>query len=188
MVNKRGRPPAGSDARQRLLDAARSRLDAGDLDAASTRELAAAAGVSHSLVNYHFGGRSGLVAAAIALRISPHEVIAVSTDDRGVLDLERLARAFVEVWESPATREPLVAFAREAASGSARSGVFVEYLQHSVFDALASAIGVAQARRVAVAVVGVVFGRYVLRLPAMASLTRAQLAELIRSMLPRTRG
>ncbi len=185
MVNKRGRPPGSSHARDSLLAVARSHLEAGDLDAMSTRALAAEAGLSHSLVNYHFGGREGLVTAVIALRIAPHEVIAASTDARGVLDLDRLTRGFIEVWERPEAREPLLAFAREAASGSRRSAVLVEYLQASVFDALAETIGVERARRAAVVVVGVVFSRYVLRLPAMTVLTRAQLAELLRSMLPR---
>ena len=188
MVNKVGRPADGSHARELLLDAARRHLQAGDLDRTSIRALAAEAGVSHTLVNYHFGGRDGLIVAVVALRIAPHEVIAASTDARGTLDLERLARAFVEVWERPDTREPLVAFAREAASGSRRSAVLVEYLQKSVFDALAASVGAERARRVAVAVVGVVFSRYVLRLPAMTALTRAQLAELLSSMLPRRAG
>lgn len=187
MVNNRGRPAGGSDARQRLLSSARAHLEAGDLEETSTRMLAAEVGLSHSLVNYHFGGRDGLVAAAIALRIAPHHVIAASTDSRGDLDLDRLAHALVEVWERPESREPLVAFAREAASGSARSAVLVEYLQHSVFDALGAVIGSGPARRVAVAVVGVVFARYILRLPAMTALTRAQLTELMRGMLPRRR-
>lgn len=185
MVNKAGRPPGEPRAREMLLNAARVHLDAGDLDRTSGRTLAAEAGVSHTLVNYHFGGRDGLVIAAVALRIAPHEVIAASIDGRGTVDPQRLARGFVEVWERPETREPLVAFAREAASGSRRSTVLVEYLQNSVFDTLAASVGPERARRAAVAVVGLVFSRYVLRLPAMTVLTRAQLAELLLSMLPR---
>lgn len=72
MVNNGpGRPAGAPTARQRLMAAAQSHFDRGDLAAMTSRKLASEVGVSHTLVNYHFGSRDGLVAAVIALRAAP---------------------------------------------------------------------------------------------------------------------
>lgn len=55
----------GDDARSRLLAAALDLLGSGGAEAVSARELGELAGVSASAVNYHFGGREGLLAAAL---------------------------------------------------------------------------------------------------------------------------
>src|SRR5918997_5703859 len=99
MVNKkRGRPAGPSRVRDELLAAARQHLDEGDLARTSTRALAAKVGVSHTLVNYYFGSRDGLLAAAAALQVAPHTVLAAATDERGVLDVPVLLRELVGVW------------------------------------------------------------------------------------------
>lgn len=56
----------GDDARSRLLAAALDLLGSGGAEAVSARELGELANVSASAVNYHFGGREGLLAAALA--------------------------------------------------------------------------------------------------------------------------
>ncbi|WP_156761543.1 TetR/AcrR family transcriptional regulator [Microbacterium karelineae] len=188
MVNKRGRPLGGSDARERLLLAAQKHLDAGDLSETSSRTLAVEAGVSHTLVNYHFGGRDRLLTAAIALRVAPHEVVAASTDSGGEIDLGLLTELFVRIWEDPARGPSLEALAREAAAGSARSGAIVEYIQGAVIGQLTASFGAEKARRAAIVVVGVIFARYVLRVPALATLTPRQVIGTMRSMLPRPSG
>lgn len=183
MVNKRGRPSGGSDARDRLLEAAHEHLDAGDLGTTSVRALAAEVGVSHTLVNYHFGGRDALVAAVVALRVAPHHIVAASRDERGELDLATLIPALVALWERPERRPALVAFARELAADGPRAAALRAYLQRAVFDALAAALGQRRARRVAVVIVGLIFSRYVLRMPSMVSLTPTEVVELMLSML-----
>ncbi|WP_221584689.1 TetR family transcriptional regulator [Microbacterium sp. G2-8] len=185
MVNKRGRPAGGSDARLRLIVATQRHLDEGDLTTTSSRAIAAESGVSHTLVNYHFDGRDGLIAAAIAVRIAPHHVIAAASSG-GRLDLDMLATLFVRLWEDPARRPSLETLARAATAGTPRAEAIVAYLQSSVFDQLSAALGLEGARRTAVVVVGVVFTRYVLRVPAMTSMDPTQLAALMRSMLPRS--
>ncbi len=143
--------------------------------------------MSHTLVNYHFGGREGLRTAAIALRVAPDRVIAASSDATGRIDHGMLAELFVRIWEDPARRPSLETLARDAASGSARAAAIVEYLQESVIAQLTASFGAERARRAAIVIVGVVFTRYVLQLPAMTSLTPRQTIETMRSMLPRRR-
>lgn len=184
MVNKRpGRPRGRSTARQALLDAAQEHFERGDLGHISSRELAAEVGVSHTLVNYHFGSREGLVAAAVALRAAPHDVIALSRDAHGALDVARLAHGILAAWEHPEHGERLIGLARRLASGVGAAVPISEYLQNSVFQPLVDDLGREHARRVAVAIVGFLFGRYVLALPMFSSLTREDAGRLLLSMI-----
>lgn len=169
--------------RQQLLDAAQRHFDGGDLPTVSTRDLAAEVGVSHSLVNYHFGSREGLVAATIALRAAPHDVIALSRDDDGVVDLSRLAHGILAVWEHPEHGRRLAEFARRLAAGGGSSDAIGDYIQRSVFEPLAVDFGREHARRIAVAVVGFLFGRYVLALPMFTAPTRDEAGRLLLSMI-----
>lgn len=59
------RESRGDDARSRLLAAALDLLGSGGAEAVSARELGELANVSASAVNYHFGGREGLLIAAL---------------------------------------------------------------------------------------------------------------------------
>lgn len=54
-----------SAARQALLDKAIGHIAVHGMSDLSLRELAAAIGTSHRMLNYHFGGRDGLVAAIV---------------------------------------------------------------------------------------------------------------------------
>ncbi len=55
----------GLDKRELILDAAADLIGTVGYAAASTRAIAAAAGVPLSLVHYHFGSRAGLLAAVL---------------------------------------------------------------------------------------------------------------------------
>ena len=186
MVNKTaGRPRGPSTARARLLDAAQEHFERGDLAAISSRRLAAEVGVSHTLVNYHFGSRDELVAAAIALRAAPHDVIALSRggDGRGPVDPSRLAHGILAVWEHPEHGPRLAQFARRLASRDGSADSITAYIQASVYEPLVEDFGREQARRMAVAIVGFLFGRYVLALPMFAGLSREDAGRLLLSMI-----
>lgn len=149
----------------------------------SSRALAAEVGVSHTLVNYHFGSRDALVAAAGSLRAAPHDVIAMSRHDDGSIDLTRLAHGILAVWEHPVHGQRLATLARQLTSGGGSGASIAAYLQHAVFQPLVDEIGRDHARRLAAAIVGFIFGRYVLELPVFASLTREEAGALLLSML-----
>lgn len=181
--NPRGRPHGEASARQRLLDAARQHIDAGDLITISSRGLAAEVGVSHTLVNYHFGSRDALIATAMSLRAAPHDVIAAATMPDGRLDLTRLVRGLIAVWEHPEHGERLAGLARRLATGGADARASSTYLQRTVFETLTTEFGQERARRMATALVGVIFSRYVLELPSMTVLTEAQAARHLLAMM-----
>jgi AcrR family transcriptional regulator len=60
-----GRRARGVDKRELILDAAAELIGRVGYAAASTRAVAAAAGVPLSLVHYHFGSRAGLLTAVL---------------------------------------------------------------------------------------------------------------------------
>ena len=170
-------------ARQLLLDAAQRHFEAGDLATLSSRDLAGEVGVSHTLVNYHFGSRDGLLAAVVSLRAAPHHVIAAATLPDGSLDLPRLVRGLIAAWEHPEHGSRLAGFARQLVEGGPHAEALASYLQHAVFDTLAAHFGQERSRRMATALVGVIFTRYVLRLPSMTALTEAQAAAHLLAMM-----
>ena len=55
-----------SESRQALLNTIIDEIAAKGLSDTSLRELAQTVGTSHRMLNYHFGGRAGLVAAVVA--------------------------------------------------------------------------------------------------------------------------
>lgn len=165
------------------MDAAQTHFERGDLAEVSSRELAAEVGVSHTLVNYHFGSREGLVAAAIALRAAPHDVIALSRDGDGVIDLSRLAHGILAVWEHPEHGRRLIGFARRLASGGSSADSVGEYIQNSVFQPLVDDFGREHARRMAAGIVGFLFSRYVLALPLFVSLNREDAGRLLLTVI-----
>jgi len=64
--------PRGDRARRALIDTAERLIAERGLTALSLREVAAAAGQrNHSAVQYHFGGRAGLVEAVFDARMTP---------------------------------------------------------------------------------------------------------------------
>lgn len=148
----------------------------------SMRTLALEAGVSHTLVNYHFGSREGLISAALALRIAPHQVVAHATAPDGSVDLGRLFHELVAVWEDPRTASALHALAARVLGQGPDAPTAQAYLQGAVFDPLVAALGQARARRVAVVVVGTIVNRYVIALPSMARMSRAEVVAQMVAM------
>ena len=64
-VRRRPRPPAGTGARERLLESALVVFATQGFGGASTRAIAAHAGVNLGLVQYYFGGKEQLWRAAV---------------------------------------------------------------------------------------------------------------------------
>ena len=62
-----GRRPGHSDARERILDAARHRFAEHGLDGTSMRDVAADAGVDPALIHHYFGTKQRLFIAAVEL-------------------------------------------------------------------------------------------------------------------------
>lgn len=104
---KTGRRPGSASSRQALLDAAREQFMQHGYKGATVRAIAGQAGADPNLIRHFFGDKDGLFAAAMEL---PPEAAAtlLAVFDHPVDEWgERVTRAYLTVWEDPATAAPL---------------------------------------------------------------------------------
>lgn len=93
----------GSAARERLIRRVMEHASQHGIADLSMRDLAAAVGTSHRMLNYHFGGRAGLLAAIVST---------MEADQRALLgelarDAANPAEIMVAQWEALTTPEVL---------------------------------------------------------------------------------
>ena len=177
---RRGPRQDGVEAREAIIDAARRQFAEQGFDGATMRAIAREAGVDPALVSYYFGSKSGLFVESLRLPVNPADaidaVLAEGTSDLG----RRLVTRFLQVWDTPATGEPVISVLRSAAS---RPEIMREFLERRIVPRFARAIGGpdAELRATAVAsqMLGLAFLRYVLRVEPLASAPQDEVVALI---------
>ncbi|MGN6611482.1 MAG: TetR/AcrR family transcriptional regulator [Angustibacter sp.] len=169
---RRGRRPAGSDARADILAAARTEFAAQGYDATSLRGVARRAGVDPALVHHYFDDKSALFAAAQDLPISPASAAEVLLAGPAPELGERIVRFFLATWDAPEGRERIVALLRSASTHEDAARTLREFLAREVFGRVVTALGADQpdvrGALVASQLLGLAMARYVLRMPAVA--------------------
>jgi AcrR family transcriptional regulator len=179
MTTPRGRRPGGPDTRGEILEAARESFAHKGFGATTIRGVAAAAGVDPALVHHYFGAKDDLFIAALQIPVDPREVIptvfAAGVDGAG----ERLLRAFLTVWENQDARLPLLALVRTSLGESGQVNLLREGLMRMIFGPLGELLPAAEADRraqlVATQLMGLVVGRYLMRLEPLASMPAEEL-------------
>ncbi len=105
---------ASPDTRSSILAAARAGFALSGYDGASTRAIAAAAGVDAALIHHYFGSKQRLFVAAMEIPFDPdavrREVVGGPRDTVG----ERIVRFFLDLWEEPVRRQILLGMVRSA--------------------------------------------------------------------------
>lgn len=161
----------------RILDAARMLFGARGYAGTTLKSVAAAAGVAPTVITSAYRNKEALFAAAMRLPFDPAQafpmLVAQGVDGLG----ERLVRTWLQLMDDPEVRRDLAGLAGssgpEAGPTVAQAMGFVDYLQKSLIDPVASLLGVPDARLRAVLVTsilgGMVGARYVLRLEPLAS-------------------
>lgn len=96
-------------ARQDLLDRTIDHVARHGLSDLSLRELAAAIGTSHRMLNYHFGSREGLLAAIVAT-VEEHQRAALEHLAADATTPAELVRAQWAQLSDPALRPSIVLF------------------------------------------------------------------------------
>jgi len=102
MARRTGRRPGNPDTREGILTAAREAFAERGYDAASIRAIATRAGVDPALVHHYFGTKEQLFLAAMRMPVNPVEILRVIGEGGREGVGERLVRAFLGVWDSPA--------------------------------------------------------------------------------------
>lgn len=175
MMNKRrGRPKAGTEhGRERILAAAGDLFLSGGYQATTLRAIAEQAECDVALISYHFGSKKGLFAQAMALEVAPTEVLERALPgDPETLGV-RLLTLVTAAWEQPTISRSLSHLVEMAITDEEVRRPFLEYLDREVMSRLVEYFGGKDARARSTAVltlvIGVIFGRYVLQVPALAN-------------------
>lgn len=198
-ARRRGRPRGLSNARERILTAAREAFTELGYRRATLRRIAGIANVDVALLNYHFGSKHGLFAAALAARVDPAERLAHALTAPPSTLPDVLAVTILDAYDEPANVEALrhVLSASLERPGDA-SGV-TEYLDGELAARIRHHLagpGAAERAAAAIALIaGTIMTRFVLELPTATDAAREaferRLAAMLRVALapePRTRA
>lgn len=177
-----GRRPGPARTRERILGAARTHFGREGYDKATLREIAAGAGVDPALIPHYFGSKEGVFLAAVEFPVDPALFIPRLLEP-GVEGLgERLVTFFLETWDSPAGSS-LLALIRSVVSSDLAAELLREFVTREVLGRLAVAIQLDQpqlrASLVATQLVGLAMLRYVIKVEALKSASREELAGWI---------
>jgi AcrR family transcriptional regulator len=184
-----GRRPGATVTRDAILDAARRRFAEAGYEQTSIRAIAADAGVDAGLVMHFFGSKEALFQAAVRWPFDPaelaHRLLGAGPSGLG----ERLARAFLTLWDAPETGRPLLALLRSAMGDESFARLLREFVVTRLFRHVAAVIeGPEPELRVelcAAHLLGVAMMRYVLGLEPAASASVEHLVSRVGPVLDR---
>ena len=184
-----GRRPGPTASREAILAAARRQFAEGGYERTSIRGVAADAGVDAALVVHFFGSKEQLFRAAVTWPFDPAE-LAPQLLGPGATGLgERLARAFLTMWDDPETSPRLLALLRSAMTNESFARLLREFVVTQLFRHLMEVVeGPDRELREELAaahLLGIAILRVVLRVEPLASASIDQLVAQVGPTLDR---
>ena len=168
-----GRRPGVSEARERILLAARARFAGAGLDGASVREIAREAGVDPALVHHYFGTKGRLFVEATAIPFDPERLQVAVIDGPPQGAGARLARTVLAIWDDPVSRAPTEGLLRSAITDPAAAAMVRELVGERLVVPLIASLGSSEpslrATLVGSQVIGLAIARYILAVEPLAS-------------------
>ncbi len=170
-------PRRDADAtRTALVAAARDRFGRSGYAATTVREIAAVAGVDPALIMRYFGGKRGLYDAAVQVDLGLPDFTGVDRDQLG----RAVVEAFLDRWDGDAG-EPLRLLLAAAGTDTEAADRMRATFEHQVRPAIEAARATRDdAPHVEVIVstlIGLATLRYVVRVPEIVALRRAQIVD-----------
>ncbi len=180
-----GRRPGNPDTRNEIVATARRLFAESGYDKTSVRDIAAAAGVDPALIRHYFGSKAELFRTTVGWPLAPDDLVArITGGGRGEIGA-RLTRVFLEAWERPDSRTPLLAILRGAATHHESTTLVRQFMQNQLYPRLARALqGLDTELRIDLAMgqlLGIAYLRHVLQVEPIAS---APLDELVARVTP----
>jgi AcrR family transcriptional regulator len=176
-MTENSQPIRRSDAtKAAILAAAREQFGASGYQAATIRGIAASAGIDPAMVMRYFGSKEGLFAAAAEFDLQIPDVAAIPKEQVG----QALVAHFLDRWEGDDT---LMALLRTGVTNESAAGRLQALFASQVAPAIAAAGGGSKATAsmraglIASQLMGVALCRYVLKLPPVVNLKRADLVR-----------
>jgi AcrR family transcriptional regulator len=138
-----GRRPGSDSTREAVLEAARELFAAHGYQTTTVRTVAAAAGVSPSMIHHFFATKDELFLAAIRMPVDPETVLKTILDGPRDELAQRLVRVFVTTWQDPVTGQALRSVLRAAMSGEAQAAGLRMFAEQLMLPRVSKALGVA---------------------------------------------
>jgi AcrR family transcriptional regulator len=170
-----GRRPGNENTRESILEAARKAFGERGYAGASIRYIATSAGVDPALVHHYFGNKDQLFLAAMRAPFDPGmvlpKVLAGGIDGVG----ERVVRTLLGILESPAGAS-VAAMIRSALQHEWMARMLREFFLSQIVRRIVKHLDIdpaeapARASLVASQILGLVVGRYMVKLEPLASL------------------
>jgi AcrR family transcriptional regulator len=182
-----GRRPGSADVtRQEILGAARSTFGEVGFERATIRAIAERAAVDPALVHHHFGTKESLFAAAHEL-LDPTEVLEPIFTGPSEEMGEHLTRFYLTFIAAPGS--PAVSLIRATATNEAAAHMLREFLEQGFLAAAERHLDATEPRRrMALCgshLLGVVFGRAILKVPELADPPIEELVAIIAPTIQR---
>jgi AcrR family transcriptional regulator len=171
-------------SRDAVLAAAKSRFAAEGYEKTTLRAIAQDAHVDPSMVLYLFGSKEALFRESLRLILDPDALVAALTGDEDPDIGTRMVRAYLRIWETPASAASMRAMLQSATSNSHAHDAFRAFMQSYVLTAVSGALGGGpqtklRAMLAASQLVGVAMLRYIIEVPPLATLSPDEVVALI---------
>jgi AcrR family transcriptional regulator len=171
-----GRRPGPNQTRAAILEAARAAFAERGYDGVSIRGVARDARVDPALVHRFYGSKEELFVAAMALPVSPSQLVetllAGGTEELG----ERLVRTVLGLFDAPDAFAPFLALIRGAVSNERAAALLREFIAREILGRLAHAASPDRPElRASLAgsqIIGLAMARAVVGVPPLATTDR----------------
>lgn len=183
---RRGRRPGRNAGREQILAAAAAQFGEHGYQAATIRRIGEAAGVDAKLVHYYFGTKEELFATVIGesfrARGLPGLLVA-RPPHAGDSPGTRYLLAALTALEDPGMGPAFIGLVRNLGTHEESRRIFLRFVSQELLGRLAPQLpGEDSETRVSLAgsqLLGLVFARYVLKVPPLASLSIPELARIV---------
>ncbi|MGO8962405.1 TetR/AcrR family transcriptional regulator [Mycobacterium sp.] len=176
---------SSEDTKAAILAAARERFGAAGFQAATIRAIAADAGIDPSMVMRYFGSKDKLFAAAAEFDLRFPDFTELDRTQVG----RSLVAHFLERWEGD---EALVILLRSSATNAEAAQRMQQIFSTQLHPLVATLVPAAETRwrsgLIATQILGLAWCRFVLRLPPVVKMTRAEIVDGIGPTIQRYLG
>jgi len=174
-----GKTPKSQRTRAAILQAAQELFANQGYERTTVRDVAARAAIDPAMVMRYFGSKEGLFARATAFDLSLPDLTQVARARIGTV----LVAHFLEIWEGSHSNGSLVSLLRAAASNEDAGNAIRTIFGGQVVPMLARLVPPAElpmrAGLVATQIMGLAVTRYILKVPPVVAMDRAQLVKLL---------